>query len=117
MENLTILKLLQFQPFDIKEKEIYNFYSTNDYNTIKKLIKNLDNDRFYLGNKIKLNYNDSINLNLVYLAREMIEKEEINHDCSETMANINTEIDFELDLIEMMLIKYNEIIELRKNNS
>jgi len=117
MENLTILELLQFQPFNVKEKEIYNFYSTNDYKIIKKIIKKLDNDRFYLGNKIKLTHNDLINLNLVYSAKEMIEKEEMDYNHSETIININNEIDFELDLIEIMLIKYNEIIELRKNNN
>lgn len=112
MNNLTIFNLLNFMPLNEKENELYNF----DKNDIKIFNSKLDKGIFYLGGQIKMTHNDFINLELINKVRMINEErnEEYRGPCNSwELASINNALK-NLELIENMIIKYSQIMELRE---
>lgn len=107
----TIVELFTFTP---EGKEIYDF----DKDIINKFMCCLDRGVFYLGGQVKMTHNDIINLDSIQQVREINKKtlQVYGEPCNSfEAASINTSKK-ELDFIENMIIKYNDIIEAREKN-
>ena len=105
--NLTIIKLFYF----FKNEEMENDYNKN---MIDKFIYQLDNDEFWLGGQIKLLHDDTINLKLIQRVKEIKQKRLIEYGApcnSFEMMSVYSSTK-QLELIEAMIIKYNEYNEL-----
>ena len=112
--NLTIFNLLMFitTPLSDEERKIFDF----DKSKINKIIAKLDKGSFYLGGQIKMSSNDIINLDFIEKVREIDRKRFIEYGgpCNSFEAASMYEYDKELEFIEDMIKKYNQIIELRE---
>lgn len=104
MENLTIMNLLYF--FIYRDSEIIY-----DKNIIKKYINELDKNIFWLGGQIKMQHNDFINLQLIERVKQIRNKRLIEYgdpyNSFEMMSMYESAM--QLELIEKMIIKYNEL--------
>jgi hypothetical protein len=110
--NLTLFNLLHFNPLNEYEIEIFNY----DKLVIKHFIYQLDNDIFYLGGQLKMKHNDLINLDSIQKVRELNIKKDIEYgavyngfECASVHKSV-----IELQFIENMIIKYNEIMQIRE---
>jgi hypothetical protein len=112
--TITLLNLLTFTPVNEEEKKLFNF----DKLYINKFIKRLDEGRFYLGGQLKMKPNDVINLDSIEQVREICRKRFIEYGgpCNSLEAASIYESDRDLEFIENMIKKYNEIMELRGNH-
>jgi hypothetical protein len=114
--NLTLFNLLHFNntPLSDDEKKIFDF----DQSIINRLISNLDRNVFYLGGQIKMTQNDIINLDSIEHAREIFRKREIEYGgpCNSFEAASVYQAKRELEFVENMIRKYNEIVQLRRNS-
>ena len=111
--NITLLNLLSFTPQNDIEKEIFNF----DKVIIDELMSSLDKGFFYLGGQIKMTHNDFINLDSIEQVREIDRKRATEYGGPANMlelVSINNHRK-NLEFIENMIIKYNQIMELREN--
>jgi hypothetical protein len=104
MENLTIMNLLYFF--------IHN--DTNiilNKNIIKKYIYELDKNTFWLGGQIKMNHNDFINLELIEKVKKKYDERllEYGSPCNSFEMMSIYESTMQLELIENMIVKYNEL--------
>lgn len=111
--NLTFLNLLTFTPQNDIEKELFNF----DKVVIDHIISNLDKGCFYLGGQVKMSHNDLINLDSIKRIREIDRKRETEYGGPANMlelVSINNHKK-QLEFIENMIIKHNEIMEIREN--
>ena len=88
------------------EEEKLNF----DRKIIYKFMSKLDNDLFYLGGMKKMKHDDIISLNIVEETRKICEQrfEQYGAANSFELASIYESFN-DLDFIEKMLKKYNEI--------
>lgn len=111
-DNLTIFNLINFMPLNDKEQELFNF----DKIIIKELNDQLDKGLFYLGGQIKMSHNDFINLGSIDKVREInkIRKIEYGEPCNSFEAASINHHNNRLKFVENMIIKHNEIIELRE---
>ena len=111
--NLTVFNLLMFitTPLSDEEKKIFDF----DKAKINKIIAKLDKNLFYLGGQLKMYSNDIINLDSIEKVREIDRKRFIEYGgpCNSLEAASMYEHNKELEFIENMINKYNEIIQLR----
>lgn len=99
--DLTIMNLFYF----FKNKHEY------DEKMIDKFIHQLDNEDFWLGGFLKLSHDDFINLKLIQRVKEMRQKrlEEYGPPCNSfEMMSVYTSAK-QLELIESMIIKYNQM--------
>jgi hypothetical protein len=102
--NLTIMNLFYF----FKNKDTENDYNKN---MIDKFIYQLDNDDFWLGGQIKLLHDDIINLKLIQRVKEINKKRLIEYGApcnSFEMMSVYSSTK-QIELIEDMIIKYNEL--------
>jgi hypothetical protein len=102
--NLTIINLFYF----FKNKESENYYNKN---IINKFIYQLDNDDFWLGGQIKLSHDDLINLKIIQRVKEIKQKRLIEYGSpcnSFEMMSLYSSTK-QLELIEDMIVKYNEL--------
>jgi len=102
--NLTIMNLFYF----FKHKDVENNYNKN---IIDKFIHQLDTDDFWLGGQIKLSHDDIINLKIIQRVKEIKQKRlmEYGSPCNSfEMMSVYSSTK-ELELIEDMIIKYNEL--------
>jgi hypothetical protein len=114
MEGLTVSKLLNFVPINDREKELFNF----DKNIIERLKQDLDNNFFYLGGQLKMKHDDIISLNSIEEVKTINKKREIEYGepCNSfESASILNHLN-KLYFVEVMIIKYNEIMELREKD-
>ena len=89
------------------EEEKLNF----DRKTIYKFMTKLDNDLFYLGGHRKMTRNDIINLNMVEETRQICEERFAQYGAANSFELASIREGFnELDFIEKMIKKYNEVI-------
>jgi hypothetical protein len=112
VNDLTLFNLLHFMPFNEYENEIFSC----DKLIIDKFISQLDNNEFYLGGQIKMKHNDIINLDSIQQVREINRKRDIEYGCPYNgfeYASILNSIK-ELQFIENMIIKYNNIMTIRE---
>jgi len=114
--NLTLFNLLHFNntPLSDDEKKIFDF----DQSIINRLISNLDRNVFYLGGQIRMTQNDIINLDTIEHVREIFRKREIEYGvpCNSFEAASVYQAKRELEFVENMIQKYNEIVQLRRNS-
>lgn len=111
--NLTVLNLLTFTPQNDIEKELFNF----DKLIIDEFISDLDKGFFYLGGQVKMTHNDLIDLDSIKRVREIDRKREAEYGGPANMlelVSINNHKK-QLEFIENMIIKHNEIMEIREN--
>lgn len=100
-DDLTIMNLFYF------------FKNRNEYDEhlIENFIRQLDNGDFWLGGHLKLSHDDYVNLKLIQRVKEMRQKrlEEYGPPCNSLeMMSVYTSAK-QLDLIESMVIKYNQL--------
>lgn len=115
MNNLTVFNLFHFMPINDREKEIFNF----DENIINELKKKLHTNWFYLGGQVKMNHNDFINLDSIRNVEEINERRKIEYGepCNSIeLQSINRHKEL-LKFVETMIIKYNEIMQIREINN
>ena len=114
--NLTLFNLLHFNNSLLSddEKKIFDF----DQSTINRFISNLDRNVFYLGGQIRMTQNDIINLDTIEHVREIFRKREIEYGgpCNSFEAASVYQSKKDLEFIENMIQKYNQIIQLRTNS-
>lgn len=110
-KEITISKLFNFIPLNDNEKKIFDF----DKDIIRDFKFHLDNGIFYLGGQFKMRDNDLINLDTIEAVRLMDRIREIEYgepyNSFEAASIIRNRI--KLSTVENMIIKYNEIMELR----
>jgi len=113
--TLTVIQLFSFKPLNDKESELFNF----DRGFINKLIADLSNNFFYLGGHIKMNADDSISINSINLVKEIMIKRDIEYGPPANGAEYGSILRSkrQLEIIENMIIKYNEIITLREKET
>lgn len=112
VNDLTLFNLLHFMPLNEYENEIFSC----DKLIIDKFISQLDNNEFYLGGQIKMKHNDIINLDSIQQVREINRKRDIEYGGPYNgfeYASILNSIK-ELQFIENMIIKYNNIMTIRE---
>lgn len=99
-------------PLNDIEKNLFNF----DKNIIKRLNLDLDRGDFYLGGQIKMTHNELIDLESIQKVREInIQRnKEYGGPCNSWEAASMYKATKELELIENMIIKYNDIMEIRE---
>ena len=99
----TIMSLLYF----FKNGEEYEF----DKNVIDGFIYDLDSNKFWLGGQIKLKHDDIINLSLIQRVKEIRQKRLIDYGppCNSFEMMSIYSSNKQLELIESMIIKYNEL--------
>jgi len=73
--ELTLRQLLEFQPQNDREKEIFNI----NQSVLDEMKRDLERDVYYLGGQIKLKYDDTINLFLFDKVREINKQREIEY--------------------------------------
>lgn len=115
MNKLTVANLFNFIPLNDREKEIFNF----DKNTIENFNKDLNNNFFYLGGQLKMKHEDLISLDTIEQVRQINKKREIEYGgpCNSFEAASVLNHIKKLHFVEDMIIKYNEIIELREKEN
>jgi len=112
--NLTVFDLFNFVPLNDREKEIFNI----DKSIVEELNDKLSSNWFYLGGQIRMNANDLISLDTIEKVREINEKRRIEYGESyngfeaQSVRHSNKM----LEAVENMIIKYNEIMNLRENH-
>ena len=114
MGDIALFNLFNFMPLNEEEKELFNF----DKLIIDAFISDLDKGFFYLGGQLKMCHNDFINLDSIKRVREIDRKREIEYGGPANMlelVSINNHKK-QLEFIENMIIKYNEIMKIRENN-
>jgi len=99
-------------PLNDIEKNLFNF----DKNIIKRLNLDLDSGVFYLGGQIKMTHNEFIDLESIQKVREInIQRnKEYGGPCNSWEASSMYKATKELELIENMIIKYNDIMKIRE---
>lgn len=112
--DLTLFNLLNFTPLNDKEKEYFNF----DVKIIDKFKSNLDKDTFYLGEQIKMSYNDIINVDTIRKSRAINKQREMEYSGRGNMSFIIELIDIylhkkDLEFLENMIKQYYLIMEQR----
>lgn len=109
---ITLFNLFNFMPLNDTEKHLYSF----DNSIINRFNRDLDNGYFFLGGQIKMSHNDIVNLDSIQKVREINEQRnrEYGGSCNSWEAASMYISVKELELVENMIIKYNEIIELRE---
>ena len=111
-DNITLFNLFNFMPLNNTEKEIYNF----DNSIINRFNKDLDNNLFFLGGQIKMTHNDIVNLDSIQKIREINEQRnrEYGGPCNSFEAASMYRAVKELEVVENMIMKYNDIMEIRE---
>jgi hypothetical protein len=115
--NITLFNLLMFNTTELNEieQELFNF----DKPTIQKILSKLDKGTFYLGGQLKMKHNDIINLDSIQEVREIDRKRYIEYGgpCNSFEAASIYESNRELEFIENMIVKYNQIMKIRENRN
>ena len=110
--SLTLQQLLDFQPEDDREKEIYNInqYILHDINS------KLQQGVYYLGGQIKMSYDDKINMNLFEEVREINKKRLIEYGgpCNTWEAMSIHKHNTIFNETEKIVQKYFEVMKLRE---
>jgi hypothetical protein len=111
--SVTLRQLIAFQPENDREKELYNI----NYDIINDMNKHLQDNRYYLGGQIKMNYDDEINLDLFDKVREIDRKREAEYGgpCNSWEYRSINYSRKSLEETEIILKKYFEIMSLREN--
>ena len=112
---VTLFNLLMFNTTQLSEEEKQKF--DFDQNVINRFIRYLDKGIFYLGGQLKMNHNDIINLGSIEKVREIDRKRMIEYGgpCNSFEAANIYQYNKDLEFIENMIKKYNEIISLRED--
>lgn len=111
---ITLFNLFNFMPLNDEEKNLFNF----DKKYIDEFNADIERGMFYLGGQLKMTANDIINLESIQKVREIniIREIEYGGPCNSfEEASIITH-KMKLTIVEDMIIKYNEIMELREKN-
>lgn len=112
-KHVTLRQLLEFQPLDDREKEIYNINQEILHNMKLELDKNM----YYLGGQLKMGYDDEITIECFNNVR-VIDKErefEYRGPCNSWEAMSINEHRRKFLETEKIFYKYHEIIELRES--
>ena len=111
--RVTLSDLILFKPENDREKEIY----TINKDVIVEMMKNLNDNIYYLGGQIKMTHNDFIDLELINKVREIDRQRLIEYGGpynSWEAISINRHKKM-LDDTEIILKKYFEIMKMREN--
>jgi hypothetical protein len=110
--RLTLRQLLDFQPDDDREKEIYN----SNQSVLYKMKLDLEKNMYYLGGQLKMEYDDEINLNSFDIVREIDRNREIEYrgPCNSWEAMSINNHRLQLQETENIVKKYLEVIKWRE---
>ena len=113
---VTLFNLLMFNTTELceLEKKIFDF----DERIIKRFLSELDKCTFYLGGQLKMGPNDIINLETVEKVREISRKRIIEYGgpCNSFEAASIYQANKDLEFVENMIKKYNQIMEMREKS-
>jgi len=112
--SVTLRQLIEFQPENDREKEIYNI----NYDIINDMKSHLQKGMYYLGGQIKMSYDDKINLESFDKVREIDRQREIElgGPCNGWEAMSINRHKMLLEETEKIVRKYFEIISSRENS-
>jgi hypothetical protein len=113
--KVTLSDLILFKPENDREKEIY----TINKDLIVEMMKNLNDNIYYLGGQIKMTHNDFIDLELINKVREIDRQRMIEFggpSNSWELISINNHNKM-LNDTEIMLKKYIEVMKMREIKS
>jgi hypothetical protein len=98
-----------------REKEVFKF----DEEIVAEMKANLDDNKFYLGGQVKMNYDHEIGLANIEMVNEINKQREIDYgppyngfEASSIRYHKKA-----LEIVKNMIIKYYEIIALREEES
>ena len=113
--TLTIRQLLDFQPDDDREKEIYNI----NKHILHDMNNKLQQGAYYLGGQIKMSYDDNINMNVFDEVREINKKRLIEYGgpCNTWEAMSMHQHNTTFNETEIIFKKYCEVMKSREVNS
>lgn len=112
-QSTTLRQLLDFKPQNDREKEIYNINQS-----ILDIMKTeLDKGYYYLGGQVRMDYNDTINMDSFNKVREIDKKRQAEYGgpCNSWEAASISQHNKRLEETEKILKKYFEIMSLREN--
>jgi hypothetical protein len=114
-KNVTLRQLIEFKPEDDREKELYNI----NYDIINDIELHLQKGSYYLGDQIKMSYDDEINLESFDKVREINRKREAEYGgpCNSWEAMSINNSKMLLEETEKIVKKYFEIMSLRENKN
>jgi hypothetical protein len=112
LQKLTLKVLFSFKLLNDREKEVFKF----DEIILAEMRSRLDENKFYLGGQLKMKYDDEIGLNNIVKVYEMNKQREIEYGPPYNGFEASSIRYHEkcLEIVKNMIIKYYEIIALRK---
>lgn len=112
-QNVTLRQLIAFQPENDREKELYDI----NHDIINDMNKHLQDNRYYLGGQIKMDYDDEINLDSFDKVREIDRKREAEYGgpCNSWEYRSINYHRKTLEETETILKKYFEVMLLRES--